>query len=270
LVFDGDDQTHASPRAVLEAVLTHDERAGARDRAVAAAAREEDPRLLAERLWVTRAEELRARLSRVLGADGELLSAPEGWRLLRQAALVEEMGGDAARALAGVHGGADDLLRALRGAAPSREPTTLLAGLFPGPAPGVDPGVAAYQLSIGRRLEAWRASIEARILSGELAVPDALGRPPAEPAARAAWAYAVSVVALAQAARGEGATRADPERVESLRAAWARNRAKRLGGLFGAEAGLQRRSPSSGPSASRSATPRLGPQGGGGEGSEGG
>ena len=123
-MLDGDDQTHASPRAVLEAVLTHDERAGARDWAVAEAAREEDPRLLAERLRVAGAEELRARPSRVLGADAELLSAPEGWRLLRRAALVEEMGGDAARALAGVRGGPDDLLRALRGATPSREPTT--------------------------------------------------------------------------------------------------------------------------------------------------
>jgi len=172
---------------------------------------------------------------------------------------MEERGGDAARALAGVHGGLEDYLRALRGAPPSREPTVLLAGLFPAPAPGVDPGVAAYQLFLGCRLEAWRAGIEARILAGELAVPDSLGRPPAEPSARAAWAYAVSVVALARAVRPEGTTRADPERVESLRAAWARNRARRLGGLVGTGAGLEPRGPSSGPSASRSATPRLGP-----------
>lgn len=139
-----------------------------------------------------------------------------------------------------------------------------------GPTPGVDPRVAAYQLSIGRRLEAWRAGIEARMPTGELAVPDALGRPPAEASARAAWAHAVSVVALARAVRREGTPREEAERVESLRAAWARIQARRLGGLVGAEAGLQRRSRSSGPSASRSATPRLGPQGGGGGGVGGG
>ena len=43
MVLDGDDRTEISPRAALEAVLTHDERAGARDWDVAEAARAEDP-----------------------------------------------------------------------------------------------------------------------------------------------------------------------------------------------------------------------------------
>ena len=106
----------------------------------------------------------------------------------------------------------------------------LLAGPFPAPGPQVDPGVATDELSLGRRLEAWRAGIEARVLAWELAVPDSLGRPPADPAARAAWAYAVSVVALARAARPEGATSDDAERTESLRAPGARTRARRASG----------------------------------------
>ena len=103
----------------------------------------------------------------------------------------------------------------------------LLAGPFPAPGPQVDPGVAADELSLGRRLEAWRAGIEARILAGELPVPDSLGRPPADPVARA---HAVSVVALARAARPEGATSDVSGRAESLRAPWARTRARRASG----------------------------------------
>ena len=131
----------------------------------------------------------------------------------------------------------------------------LLAGPFPAPGPQVDPGVAADELSLGRRLEAWRAGIEARILAGELPVPDSLGRPPADPAARAAWAYAVSVVALARAARPEGATSDDTERTESLRAAWASSRARRLGGIT-----PERGANATGPTPSHSAGPRSGPR----------
>ncbi len=131
----------------------------------------------------------------------------------------------------------------------------LLAGPFPAPGPQVDPGVATDELSLGRRLEAWRVGIEARILAGELPVPDSLGRPPADPAARAAWACAVSVVALARAARPEGATSDDAERTESLRAAWASSRARRLGGITPEQGASATR-----PTPSHSAGPRSGPQ----------
>jgi hypothetical protein len=97
----------------------------------------------------------------------------------------------------------------------------------PRPGPQVAPGVAADELSLGRRLEAWRAGIDARILTRELPVPDSLGRPPADPVARA---HAVSVVALARAARPEGATSDVSGRAESLRAPWARTRARRASG----------------------------------------
>ena len=256
VVLDGDGETEASPRAVLEAVLTHEEHTAASDWALEAATREEDPRLLAERLRVAGAEELRARLSTVLGAEAELLRAPEGWRLLRRAAIFEEHGGDAGRALAGVGGGLEDLLGALATRSGRRE-HDLLAGLFPAPGSQVDPGVAAYQLSLGRRLEAWRAGIEARIRTGELAVPDSLGHPPTDSAARDAWAYALSVVALAQAVRGEGANN-DPERTEVLRASWARSRARRLGGIT-PERGASATQPGPIHSASPSSGPRLGP-----------
>ena len=252
VVIDADGEA-GSATAVLEAVLGHEDHVAASHWALEESAREEDPRLLAERLRVAGTEELRARLSTALGDRADLLTAPEGWRLLRRAAMFEERGGDAARALAGVGGGLEDHLGALR-ARPDREARDLLAGLFPVPGPQVDPGVAAYELSLGRRLEAWRAGIEARILTGELAVPETLGHPPADPAARAAWAYAVSVVALAQAVRPEGATD-DPERVESLRAAWARTRARRLGGIT-----PERRASVTRPTPSHSPVPRSGPR----------
>lgn len=187
-------------------MLARDEPVSASEWARAAEAARTDPALVAERYRTGAAEELRARLGTAMAAHGGVLAGPEGWRVMAAAQAVEAAGMDAGAVLAEAAGTdvnalVDALDRArFSGADPAgrARPAPLAAGVLPAPGPQVAPDVAAWQTSLGRRLESWRDDLAARLAAGEDPPSWAatLGAAPAGPEARQTWAAAVAQVAL--------------------------------------------------------------------------
>ena len=96
-----------------------------------------------------------------------------------------------------------DLLHQITNQTYSARPQAAYAGILPPPAPSADPAISEQLQSIGCQLEAWREELAKQHGSGE-PPPQwaaALGRPPADPAIRAAWANHVSQVGVWRAAR---------------------------------------------------------------------
>jgi hypothetical protein len=203
-------------RDVLEAVLARDEPVSATEWAQAAEAARRDPALVAERYRTGGAEELRARLGRVLAAQWggqqaeDVLAGSEGWRVLEAAEAAEAAGMDAGAVLAetasvDIDGLVQTLDRArFAGSDPlgRARPAPLAAGVLPAPGAQVAPDVAAWQASLAARLEAWRDELAARLGAGE-EPPDwaaPLGPAPADPSPRDTWARAVAHIALYRAA----------------------------------------------------------------------
>ena len=97
----------------------------------------------------------------------------------------------------------EDLLHQITNQTYSARPQAAYAGILPPPAPSTDPAISEQLHSIGCQLETWREELAQQLDSTEpppqWAAP--LGRPPADPATRSAWATHVAQVGLWRAAR---------------------------------------------------------------------
>ncbi|MDA8281998.1 MAG: helicase [Actinomycetota bacterium] len=97
----------------------------------------------------------------------------------------------------------EDLLHQITSQTYSARPQAAYAGILPPPAPSADPAISEQLQRIGCQLEAWREELAQQLDSAEpppqWAAP--LGRPPADPATRSAWAAHVAQVGVWRAAR---------------------------------------------------------------------
>jgi hypothetical protein len=203
-----------SARDVLGDVLANEPAVSAGEALETAATRQYDAAELFNRHRHTTRTLAEHTLAGVLEArgKGELLDAPEAWRLIDETERAVDRGLDPAAILAVASDDqivdVDTATRLLWGAryfpVGERVPyPALVADLVPAPSPNTPPDVAAYLDGLTAGMTRRRDMLAAQYQDSPVPAWAAnLGKPPPEPATRARWADAVAGVGLWREAHG--------------------------------------------------------------------